>query len=292
MKEIRLPDYYLTHGEITDPGQYGSMLNPLPDSVEEIVDIIHGLILHIFWAKAYGVTLDESQKEQVYTRYISDILGQIREIDQAPLNKKRKPENRFVGNCRDIAVFLTSLLRAKGVPARARAGFGTYFTEDRYEDHWICQYWNREDEKWINVDPEIDPLKEEALKLDFDPLNLPPGKFITAAQAWKMCREGEADPDKFGIFDMKGLWFIRGNLIRDLASLNKMEMLPFDCWGLISKEEEDLTEADYQFLDEIAELILTNNPKLYEIYETKSELRVPETVTTYKNMKPIKVKLK
>ena len=30
---------------------------------------------------------------------------------------------------------------------------------------------------------------------------------------------------------MHGLWFIAGNVIRDVAALNNREMLPWDVWG-------------------------------------------------------------
>jgi hypothetical protein len=33
------------------------------------------------------------------------------------------------------------------------------------------------------------------------------------------------------LFDMRSLWFIAGNLLRDVAALNNMEMLPWDSWG-------------------------------------------------------------
>jgi hypothetical protein len=33
-----------------------------------------------------------------------------------------------------------------------------------------------------------------------------------------LCRSGQPDPDTFGIFDMHGLWFVRGNFVRDVAS--------------------------------------------------------------------------
>ena len=31
----------------------------------------------------------------------------------------------------------------------------------------------------------------------------------------------EADPETFGIFDMKGLWFVRGDMLRDFAALTQ-----------------------------------------------------------------------
>lgn len=72
----------------------------------------------------------------------------------------------------------------------------------------------------------------------FDPLDLPPGQFVPASRAWQMCRSGEADAEKFGIFDMHGLWFIRCNLLRELAALNDAEMLPWDVWGLMKTDDD------------------------------------------------------
>ena len=36
---------------------------------------------------------------------------------------------------------------------------------------------------------------------------------------------------KYGIFDLRGLWFVAGNVMRDFAALNNMEMLPWDVWA-------------------------------------------------------------
>ena len=49
----------------------------------------------------------------------------------------------------------------------------------------------------------------------------------------QLCRAGQANPDLFGVFDMHGMWFIRGNVVRDLAALNKVELLPWDCWASV-----------------------------------------------------------
>ena len=45
---------------------------------------------------------------------------------------------------------------------------------------------------------------------------------------------GAADPSRFGVDGVPHVWGIaevRGNAIRDLAALNKVEMLPWDAWG-------------------------------------------------------------
>ena len=62
-------------------------------------------------------------------------------------------------------------------------------------------------------------------------------RFLTGGQAWQMCRSGGANPDDFGIFDMRGPWFMQGDLVRDFLALNKVEILPWDPWGRMSRSE-------------------------------------------------------
>ena len=45
-------------------------------------------------------------------------------------------------------------------------------------------------------------------------------------------------PDQFGIFDWHGQWFVQDNLVRDFLSLNKIELLPWDGWGLMAGPED------------------------------------------------------
>jgi hypothetical protein len=176
------------------------------------------------------------------------------------------------------------MLRHQGVPARARCGFGTYFLPDHYEDHWVCEYWNADESRWILVDPQLDDFQQKELKIQFDPLDVPRDQFVVGGQAWQMCRSGGADPEKFGIFEWHGMWFVRGNLVKDLASLNKVELLPWDGWGLSDKDEQALALADMTLLDRIAQLTLADDALFAEmqaIYESEEELRVPPVIRSY-----------
>nr|WP_246722323.1 transglutaminase-like domain-containing protein [Rhizobium laguerreae] len=47
-------------------------------------------------------------------------------IDPAPLDIPRPPERRSIGVCRHFTVLACAALKAQGVPARARCGFGMY----------------------------------------------------------------------------------------------------------------------------------------------------------------------
>ncbi|MRS05477.1 hypothetical protein EG832_20020 [bacterium] len=139
----------------------------------------------------------------------------------------------------------------------------------------------------------MDELQCGKLKINFDPLDVPRDQFIVGGKAWQMCRSGEQDPDKFGIFEMNGLGFVRGNLVRDAASLNKMEMLPWDCWGIILKEQIDEIE-DLKMLDEISVLTENDVPVFHELqklYQQDSRLRLDDSCLSFVNGKMVSVNL-
>ena len=127
-------------------------------------------------------------------------------------------------------------------------------------------------------------IQYEKLSIPFDPLDVPRDQFLTGGRAWQLCRAGQADPDTFGIFDMKGLWFVRGDFIRDVASLNKVELLPWDSWGLMEKRDQDLTPQDLTFLDGLADLTAGDVPEFEQVrdlYENDPRLKVPQVIKSY-----------
>jgi hypothetical protein len=131
------------------------------------------------------------------------------------------------------------------------------------------------------VDAQLDAFQRDKLGIEFDPLDVPNDQFLTGGTAWLMCRNNKADPDQFGIFDMHGLWFVRGKVVRDLASLNKMELLPWDCWGLIDKEEKEISEEDRALLDRVATITQAENIRFSEtqsLYQNDARLRVPSVI--------------
>ena len=234
--------YYATSGPMTDPKEHVSLFDRLPVEVPALVEIVQGLLVHIFWAERYGLQLPQERKEcEVNLRFVSKQLVRIQELDAAPLTVARPLEKRLAGNCRDFSVMLCAMLRHRGIPARARCGFGTYFRGDRYpyEDHWVCEYWKADEGRWVMVDAQLDAFQREALGITFDPLDMPPGQFVTGGRGWQMCRTDQADPREFGIFEWYGLWFVRGDLLRDFLALNKVEILPWDGgWGYLEHTED------------------------------------------------------
>lgn len=288
------PAFFTSHGPISDPGPRASLLDDLPGDIASLVEVVQGLMIHVFWADQYGVALDEARAAEVQLRALGKQLARIVELDARPLAVPREPAARLAGNCRDFATLLTAILRHQGVPARARCGFGRYFLPDHYEDHWVAEYWDAAQARWVFVDAQLDALQRDKLAVSFDPLDVPRDQFVTGGRAWAMCRAGEVAPERFGIHDLHGLWFIRGDLVRDVAALNKMEMLPWDSWGIADRSDEALTADDMAALDEMAALSGGDVAALAEVrsrYESDSRWRVPPIITSYTAAGPQAVEL-
>ena len=109
-----------------------------------------------------------------------------------------------------------------------------------------------------------------------------------------MCRSGSADPSNFGLthVHLQGLWFVAGNVLRDLASLNRMEMLPWDVWGAMDMNDAALTDEKKALLDRVAALTLAGDDAfadLRAIYQSDDRLRVPPVVFNALRKAPEKV---
>jgi hypothetical protein len=254
------------------------MLDGLPTDMAALVATVQGWLVHVFWAERYGLMLTDARKSEVQFRQVQRQLARLRDLSAAPLTAARPLEQRLVGNCRDFSTILTAILRRQGVPARARCGFGAYFRPNHFEDHWVCEYWHVEQARWILVDAQLDALQRKTLGIAFDPLDVPRDRFITGGHAWQMCRAGRADPDLFGIFAMHGLWFVLGDLIRDFLALNKVELLPWDGWGMMIGPGAVLSEEDLRTLDRVAGVAEAGNDAfdaLRALFEHDPRLRTP-----------------
>jgi hypothetical protein len=278
--------YFAQHGKITDPARYAQLYKELPSDVPSLVQVVQGLMVHVFWGERYGLNLSEERKAEVQLRSMEGRLARTLELDPSPLTMPRSNDKKIVGNCRDFSVTLASMLQSKGIPARPRCGFGAYFLPNHYEDHWVCEYWNEAEQRWLLVDAQLDEVQRDVLKISFNPLDVPRDQFIVGGAAWKMCRSGGADPDRFGIFDMHGIDFVKGDFIRDVAALNKVELLPWDCWGMILIEYAALPPDDLSMLDRLADLTcgdVLNFALVRQLYESDPRLRVGESIQSYVN---------
>lgn len=205
-------DFYLQFSQYTDPGCYKDLLlKSLPDNVKEIGLLVRKQLIHRMTLKngntgsnedlRYGDTTKVPwyrQPEDDIFVTASAMLSELYRRDNKGITLNRSAENKLVLTCRFTSILMASLLKLKGIPARARSGFAPYFNVEglpggRSDDHWINQYWNEKESRWITID--VDGSIEGYLK--FNPYDIPDGTFDFSPDAWQAVRNGKIDGQHF-----------------------------------------------------------------------------------------------
>jgi hypothetical protein len=273
-------DYYASHGPITNPGAEAAAFAGLPADLPALTRIVQGLVFHYFADEhVFGWTPPKERMGEIDARTVPAMLAQLRALDGRPLTEARPPERRILGCCRDFSVLLCAMARHHGIAVRARVGFATYFSPNFYTDHEIVEWWDAGQNRWRLVDPELSDRHVAHFKIDFDPFDVPRDRFLVGGRAWQLCRRGEADPDSFGLDPRapqpRGLAFVRGHVVQDVAALNKMELLLWDIWGLMETRDD----RNLALVDEAAERTQASDgfADVRRLYATPG-LNVPERV--------------
>jgi len=273
-------DFYATPGRFTtlDDSEFSS------GDIREVVDVVQGLLVYDIVAQPfYGVELTPKQADAIHVRDSAGLVAVVRAVDSRPLHQARPPAKRVGARCHAFSRLTVALLRAAGVPARSRCGFGTYFRPGWLEDHWVAEYWNAAAARWQMVDAQLDATWRQMISFEGDRLAITPTEFVTAGHAWQAWRRGDLDAGTCGLsaIDEHGAHWIAGNLRLDLASLNKIEMLPWDVWGAGWKPGEQPTDAVLHRFDTVAEVTVEPDARFAELrsrYETDDSLRMDGTV--------------
>jgi transglutaminase superfamily protein len=277
-------EHFSEASSMSTPGRHARLLEPLAADPEELAHIIQGLLIYEHVAHDfYGVDLTADRKAESHIRPLERMLERLLALDAGPLKQPRPPERRLVGICRQYSLLMVGVLRHHGVPARVRFGFGTYFNPGYFEDHTVCEYWRKAENRWVMADPQFDDVWTSKLHIEHDVNDVPRDRFLTSANAWQMCRASRADPAKFGIYfgDLRGLWFVAGSVIRDAAALCKLEMLPWDVWGAQPQPGWSPEADELAFFDHLATLSSDPDASLDELramFDTDARVRVPPKV--------------
>jgi excinuclease ABC subunit A len=286
--------YYLEHSPITDPGEYASLYDNLPSDIPALVRIIYGQLIHRNAVRKYGVTLTRESRAEQHLRTMRQRLARIAELSPDPLTVARDPAERQVGMCRDFAVFLTSLLRHHGIPARMRVGFADYLsTKNEFKsDHWITEYWDSARSRWILADADVGGECQQMPdpQVTCNLFNLRRDRdFYVAGSAWRLARAGKVRSDLFRYSGRwKGFPCIRGNLLHDFQALNRLELGLFDYWDdLHVKPETSMTVEDKALLDRIAALTVDPEATFEEMRLTFDSL--PRTQRLFAKLRQLGV---
>jgi hypothetical protein len=153
----------------------------------------------------------------------------------------------------------------------------------------VNEVWDGSAERWRLAEPEIDDGHTDPVGgASFDALDVPPDRFLTGPRAWQLARSGAADPERFVVNPGLEIPVTRGwpqlmrNLVRDLAALNKTEMLLWEDWGVLDSRTAPGPD-DMPVLDELATLTGQPSPPLADLRSAyrRPEFVVPDTVASY-----------
>lgn len=294
----KILNHFLEFSTYTYPGLYKDRLTKdLPDNIREIGLLVRKSLIHRTTLEAGNVGTNADlrfgdmtkmpwwrQPEDDILITAAAMLTELYHRDERGFILNREPKDKLVLTCRFTAVLVASILKSKGIPSVCRAGHTSYFHGDNQDgatkiswDHWLNQYWNETEKRFITIDVD----GSLSLAEDFDPYDVPSGKFDFSAKAWLDIRSGKDRAERFYNSDgNSGLMVVLWSLFYDFHCLMNNEIIyqygPICGYGNPNKFK-NLTEEELKRVDSLANLMLdpyTNLNALKKIWETEKDFRL------------------
>ena len=186
-------------------------------------------------------------------------------------------ENKIVVTCRYVSVLMSAILKAKGIPARSRAGFAPYFREGVSMDHWINQYYNEKEKRWVTFD--ADGFYEES-GMPLSQYDMPKESFDWAAGAYLAVRRKETDGRQYLYADRLGTCSLPAlvrYLVYDFHALMNHELTYSFLPAYLDGRLDRLTQEELRELDRLAEWMLDADQyfdRLCEVWEHERKFRI------------------
>lgn len=297
MVNKKILEFYKKTSLYTDLGLYTNFAKNLTNDIGELCKLQRNQIIHPFDLKDevmrkdsnsfYGdmtkiPTTDLCYENDLYPSALAMLAELLRRDKTYSIN--RKIEDKIHVCCREEAILLASILKAKNIPARVRSGFTKYvnLSGKQAGDHWITEYYDLKKEKWTLVDADMcfDKNILEEYHIDFNLLDIPREKFIFGAEAYLGIRQNKLKPEEI-YYSSSPLTLgieasIRG-LFYDFHSLMNDEIIFLHMPKYIIDKNFKLTEEEYIELDELASLMLEpekNFDKLNDIWQKNEKFRI------------------
>ncbi len=284
-------EHYLKTGTYTYAGPYGEYFRSLPDEVDEIGHLVCAQVIHRVTLREGNTNANDKLQYGDMTRFPwyrmrceDDILmtaaamtAELFRLDERGFVPDRRTEDKIVVTCRYVSVLMSAILKARHIPCRSRSGFAPYCQPGKSMDHWINQYWNAKEERWVTFD--ADGFYDEN-GMNLGQYDIAEGKFDFAARAWLDVRGGKVDGSRFIYADGHGTCSLKAiirALFYDFHSLMNDEISYQFQPCYIDGKFEQLTEQDLAELDMLAELLLEpdkNFEKLIRLWDGEKKYRI------------------
>lgn len=292
-------NFYLQTSVYTNYYPFADYYRGLPDDIQELSKLLYHQVIHrselirsyLNKTREYENPFEINKIKEQYPWYKNrcddDILltapaitAELFRQDPRGFIMGREVKDRVVITCRYVAVLLASILKAKGIPARCRSGYADYFLKERgkiFYDHWIVQYYNAKEKRWVNVDPDGD------YKVSFNQYDFPNKEFKWIAEVWLNVRNGKDDYKRYihgsSYNDLNNLAYA---LFFDFHSLMNDEISYLFFPTMFDKKDEfnNLTDEELSKLDNLATLMLEpdkNFDELRYLFRNDKWLRIINT---------------
>ena len=284
-------EHYRKPGTYTYAGAYFDYFRTLPDDVSVLGRLVCAQVIHRVTLKEGNTNANANLlygdmncypwyrmrcEDDVFLTAAA-LAAELFRLDERGFVADRKAENKLVVTCRYVSVLMSAILKAKGIPARSRAGFAPYFKQGVSMDHWINQYYSEKEERWITFD--ADGFYEEN-GMPLSQYDIPQDSFDWAAEAYLAVRSGKTDgkqnlyADGLGTCSLPAL--VR-YLVYDFHALMNHELTYTFLPAYLDGRLDRLTEQELQELDKLAELLLEsdrNFDKLCKFWNTERKFRI------------------
>lgn len=284
-------EFYKQTSIYTNFGPYEEYFKSLPNDIYALAQLVNAQTIHRGTLIRSYYQKTNIAKEYPWYRYRCEddilltapaMMAELFRLDNRGIVSDRKIENKIVVTCRYVSILMASILKAKGIPARCRAGFCVInhrYSDKVSGDHWIVQYYNYNENRWINLDTN----RINRLETDYDYYDMPDERFDFVAKAWLDVRSSKQNIEYFRHGSKtKGLSMLARSLFYDFHALmnDEISYLFFPVFLSTDEKFNNLSEDELKELDELAILMLNpdkNFKKLRQIFENNKKYRVINT---------------
>ena len=277
---------YLKTSIYTYAGAYRELLISLPGDIAAIGKLVCDQITHpsMYFTEPFAYLEDTyygkfasypshrfKNEDELYITATSMIAG-IFYLDEAGFGENKDVTKRLTVSCRQASILFSAILKAKGIPCRSRAGFMDFGNDgDSYVEHWVNEYWDFGENRWVLVD--VDGYYEYEERFGYSQFDLPRHKFITASEAWLGLRRHTLHKN-LDVYPTNLLEGVCEYLLMDFHALMNNEIFysyqpMYLRSGIQALSENELCELDYlaELLDDPDE----NIERIEHIWNTKEE---------------------